>query len=117
MVPHLTIAPTGSLPELERSFPGSAPVIENGFRAQWQGHMPPFHASTDRRNAGFERASDATSLLPEGLDKLNAPRMQFKPRAFDSCCALPDAAQGQDVPRNCFRACGVVPRLARWLPR
>lgn len=45
-------------------------------------------------------------------ENLNAPGMHFKPLAFDTCCTLPDAAQGPDAPPNRFYAYGVVARLA-----
>lgn len=45
-------------------------------------------------------------------ENLNAPGMHFKPLAFETCCSLPDAAQGPDAPPNRFYAYGVVARLA-----
>jgi len=45
-------------------------------------------------------------------ENLNAPGMHFKPLAFDTCCTLPDTAQGPDAPPNRFYAYGVVARLA-----
>ncbi|QID19423.1 glutamate--cysteine ligase [Nitrogeniibacter mangrovi] len=45
-------------------------------------------------------------------ENLNAPGMHFKPLAFETCCTLPDAAQGPDAPPNRFYAYGVVARLA-----
>ena len=34
------------------------------------------------------------------------------PLAFETCCSLPDSAQGPDAPPNRFYAYGVVARLA-----
>lgn len=45
-------------------------------------------------------------------ENLNAPGMLFKPLAFETCCTLPDSAQGPDAPPNRFYAYGVVARLA-----
>ncbi|MCP5311651.1 glutamate--cysteine ligase [Cognatazoarcus halotolerans] len=45
-------------------------------------------------------------------ENLNAPGMHFKPLAFETCCSLPDSAQGPDAPPNRFYAYGVVARLA-----
>jgi len=45
-------------------------------------------------------------------ENLNAPGMHFKPLAFETCCTLPDTAQGPDAPPNRFYAYGVVARLA-----
>ncbi|THF62001.1 glutamate--cysteine ligase [Pseudothauera rhizosphaerae] len=45
-------------------------------------------------------------------ENLNAPGMHFKPLAFETCCTLPDVAQGPDAPPNRFYAYGVVARLA-----
>lgn len=45
-------------------------------------------------------------------ENLNAPGMHFEPLAFETCCNLPDCAQGPDAPPNRFYAYGVVARLA-----
>src|SRR5690606_23198094 len=45
-------------------------------------------------------------------ENLNAPGMHFKPLAFDTCCTLPDRAQGPDAPPNRFSAYGGGARRA-----
>lgn len=102
MVPYLRTALTGPLLERERQFLDSAPDIENGFRAQWQDHMPSFYASTDLRNAGFKPAPVGLNLFPGGFNKLNdafmPPCVQAAEAAVERIC--PDAAKLLLIPEN-----------------
>lgn len=77
-VPHLTVAPTGPLLELESHLLERQPQIEAWFRGQWQKTPAPFYASCDLRNAGFKLAPVDTNLFPAGFNNLNP--------AFDGLC-------------------------------
>jgi glutamate--cysteine ligase len=71
IVPHLTTALTGPLPDLERTLLQAAPTIEHWLRTQWQEHTVPFYASVDLRNSGFKLAPVDTNLFPGGFNNLN----------------------------------------------
>lgn len=56
MIPQLSTASSGPLADLEgRILDGSA-AVEHRFRGRWQAHTPPFYASVDLHNSGFELA-------------------------------------------------------------
>ncbi len=71
MVPHLTTALSGPLPDLEKRIIAAQPAIEHWFRLQWQEHATPFYSSVDLRNAGFKLAPVDTNLFPGGFNNLN----------------------------------------------
>ncbi|MDR1850255.1 MAG: glutamate--cysteine ligase [Zoogloeaceae bacterium] len=71
MVPHLTVALSGPLLELEQRFLAQSALIEQWFRASWLERAPPFYASCDLRNAGFKLAPVDTNLFPGGFNNLN----------------------------------------------
>ncbi len=77
-VPHLTMAPTGPLLQLESHLLEHQTEIEAWFRQQWLVTPAPFYASVDLRNAGFKLAPVDTNLFPAGFNNLNP--------AFDSLC-------------------------------
>src|SRR3954471_12453100 len=102
IVPHLTTALSGPLPELERAILASSLKIEQWLRAQWQDHESPFYASVDLRNSGFKIAPVDTNLFPGGFNNLNP---EFHPLcvqaamiALEKVC--PDARGTVLVPEN-----------------
>lgn len=77
-VPHLTMAPTGPLLQIESHLLEHQSQIEAWFRGQWQQTPAPFYTSVDLRNAGFKLAPVDTNLFPAGFNNLNP--------AFEALC-------------------------------
>ena len=102
VVPRLTTALSGPLPELERALLASTAVIEHWLRGKWQEYESPFYASVDLRNSGFKIAPVDTNLFPGGFNNLNS---EFHPLCVQAVmCALekicPDARGAVLVPEN-----------------
>jgi len=70
-VPHLTMAPTGPLLQIEEHLLTHQASIESWFRSEWHTTPAPFYASVDLRNAGFKLAPVDTNLFPAGFNNLN----------------------------------------------
>ena len=102
VVPRLTTALSGPLPELERAILSATAVIEHWLRGKWQEHESPFYCSVDLRNSGFKLAPVDTNLFPGGFNNLNP---EFHPlcvqaamTALEKIC--PDARGAVLVPEN-----------------
>ena len=114
LVPHLTTALSGPLPELERRILDAMPVIEHWLHGQWQEHATPFYSSVDLRNSGFKLAPVDTNLYPGGFNNLN--------QDFDALCVqatiaavkktCPDARGILLIPENHTRNIGYMQNVA-----
>src|SRR5688572_29270452 len=102
IVPRITTALSGPLPELERAILAAAPAIEHWLRNQWQEHESPFYCSVDLRNSGFKIAPVDTNLFPGGFNNLN---LDFQPLCVQAAMAAlekicPDARGAVLIPEN-----------------
>jgi len=84
MVPHLSIAHSGPLLDLEQRILNAQPAIEHWLRTQWLEHTPPFYSSVDLRNSGFKLAPVDTNLFPGGFNNLNPDFMPLCVQATQS---------------------------------
>ncbi len=102
MIPHLTTALNGPLPELEQKFLDGMPDIERWLRTQWQEHAVPFYASVDLRNAGYKLAPVDTNLFPGGFNNLNTAFLPLCVQAIQAAVerVCPDARGVLLVPEN-----------------
>ena len=102
IVPRLTTALSGPLPELERAILNAAPTIEHWLRGKWQDHETPFYCSVDLRNSVFKIAPVDTNLFPGGWNNLNPDFhplcVQAAMTALEKRC--PDARGAVLIPEN-----------------
>ena len=102
IVPRLTTALSGPLPELERAILNAAPTIEHWLRSKWQDHETPFYCSVDLRNSVFKIAPVDTNLFPGGWNNLNPDFhplcVQAAMTALEKRC--PDARGTVLIPEN-----------------
>src|SRR5690349_16672199 len=100
--PHLDIALSGPILDLERCILNAMPSIEQWLRNEWQTHAAPFYCSVDLRNSGFKLAPVDTNLFPGGFNNLNREFMplcvQAMMAAIDKAC--PDARGMVLIPEN-----------------